>query len=127
MKEKLYYRKDIMKKYHISRSVIENYEHLGLVKATKKDKMGYLLYDEKAINQVGQIRFLQLLKIDLRQIKDILNDSKQEKAIINKQINILKLSSLKITVLPLLNSSSQPLMYPNKSLPLVKKLLVHPT
>jgi len=90
MKEKLYYRKDIMKKYHISRRVIENYEHLGLVKATKKDKMGYLLYDEKAINQVGQIRFLQLLKIDLRQIKDILNDSKQEKAIINKQINILK-------------------------------------
>lgn len=90
MKEKLYYRKDIMKKYHISRRVIENYEYLGLVKATKKDKMGYLLYDEKAINQIGQIRFLQLLKIDLRQIKDILNDSKQEKAIINKQINILK-------------------------------------
>lgn len=90
MKEKLYYRKDIMKKYHISRRVIENYEYLGLVKAAKKDKMGYLLYDEKAINQVGQIRFLQLLKIDLRQIKDILNDSKQEKAIINKQINILK-------------------------------------
>ena len=92
MEKELYHRKDIVKEFHISRRIIENYERLQLIKNSSKDKMGYYLYDKDTVKMIGQIRFLQLLGIRLEQIKEIIqkNNSNYEKQIINKRINCLK-------------------------------------
>lgn len=92
MKEKLYHRKDIIKEFNISRRIIENYEKLGLVKHSHKDKMSYYLYDSKAFMKIGQVRLLQLLGLSLEQIKEIFErkDKEYEKEIIIKHINYLK-------------------------------------
>lgn len=92
MKEKLYHRKDIIKEFNISRRIIENYEKLGLVKHSHKDKMGYYLYDSKTCIKIGQVRLLQLLGLNLKQIKEVFErkDKEYEKEVIIKHINYLK-------------------------------------
>lgn len=88
----LYHRKDIEKRFHITRRIIENYEKLGLIKHNNKDKMGYYLYDEETIKRIGQIRLLQLLGLSLVEVKEIVyrKDNKYEKEVIMERINYLK-------------------------------------
>ncbi|MBR2577616.1 MAG: MerR family transcriptional regulator [Erysipelotrichaceae bacterium] len=91
MNESLYHRKEIIKRFCISRRIIENYEKLGLVKHTGKDNMGYYLYDEKTVRAIGRIRFLQLLGLSLEEIRRIINGSRTyEKQIIIRQISYLQ-------------------------------------
>lgn len=101
MLNKMYHRKDIEKKFNISRRIIENYEYLQLIESSKKDKMGYKLYDQETVLKIGKIRFLQLLGVNLKEIKEIIerNNSEYEKEIILKQIKYLKKQTKRINEL----------------------------
>lgn len=101
MLNKMYHRKDIEKKFNISRRIIENYEYLQLIESSKKDKMGYKLYDQETVLKIGKIRFLQLLGVNLKEIKEIIerNNLEYEKEIILKQIKYLKKQTKRINEL----------------------------
>ena len=53
----------------VTRRTIQCYEGKGLLKAVSKNKMGHLLYDDSAIEQVNLIRFYQSIGFTLKDIK----------------------------------------------------------
>ena len=53
----------------VTRRAIQCYEGKGLVKAVGKNKMGHLLYEEDAIEQVNLIKFYQSIGFTLKDIK----------------------------------------------------------
>ncbi len=73
--------KEMCEMLHISRRKIQCYEKEGLMAATSKNKYGYLLYDEKAVERAKTIKFFQDLGFQLKEIKgiiDVPNDIKKE-------------------------------------------------
>ena len=60
----------------VSRRVIQCYEKVGLMKATDKNKYGYLLYDEEMLHRAELIKFLQELGFKLKEIKEIIDAPK---------------------------------------------------
>ncbi|MBQ9141766.1 MAG: MerR family transcriptional regulator [Lachnospiraceae bacterium] len=57
----------------LSRRVIQGYEQAGLLKPTGKNKYGHLLYDYEAFERVKEIRFLQQLGFQLKEIKGLID------------------------------------------------------
>jgi len=91
MKEVFYSRKDIMNEYLISRRVIEGYENIGLIKPSKNDERGGLLYDQKTLCRVGFIRVCQRIGFELKDIIKIIDLPEDELANeLNKQIKLAK-------------------------------------
>lgn len=41
--------KEVCKETGVTRKIVQTYENYGLVKATTKNKYGYLLYDDAAV------------------------------------------------------------------------------
>ncbi len=60
-------------KYEISRRAVQGYEKAGLVKATGKNKMGYLLYDAVAQERIGTIHMYQKMGFSIKEIKEIID------------------------------------------------------
>ena len=65
--------REIKEEYGISRRTIQGYEALGLVAPTGKTKMGYLLYDEKTVERIREIRFYQNAGFQVKQIKELID------------------------------------------------------
>lgn len=68
--------KEICESVGVSRRSIQCYEKAGLMKATDKNKYGYLLYDEEMLHRAELIKFLQELGFKLKEIKEIIEAPK---------------------------------------------------
>ena len=51
--------KEVCKETGVTRKIVQTYENYGLVKATTKNKYGYLLYDDAAVKKIKKIRLYQ--------------------------------------------------------------------
>lgn len=60
----------------VSRRAIQGYEKKNLVSASKRNKRGYLLYDEEALGKIRTIRLFQQLGFLLNEIYEMKKDSK---------------------------------------------------
>lgn len=65
---------DASKIVDLTRRMIQEYEKAGIaIKPTEKNKYGYLIYDDAAINRLWQIKFYKELGYEPKDIKEILN------------------------------------------------------
>ncbi len=65
--------REVCDKYEVSRRAVQGYEKAGMVKATGKNKMGYLLYDAAAQERIGTIRMYQKIGFSIKEIKEIID------------------------------------------------------
>ncbi len=86
-----YCRRDIMEKFCISRRVIEGYEEIGLVKPSKHDERGGLLYDRETVCRIGFIRICQKMGFELKDIVSLIDLPDDElKIALSNQADIIK-------------------------------------
>ena len=84
----------------ITRRAVQGYEKSGLVAATRKNKMGHLLYDKTAIDTIKEIKRYQDCGFSLAEIKNLKSMPQSEQ----RQILELKLKFLE-TELEKINKS----------------------
>lgn len=85
----------------ISRRALQGYEKAKLVAPTGKTNKGYFLYDEEAQKRIIEIKFYQDMKFQIREIKVLLDASKEERRmLLEKQLTVLKKEheQIKITI-----------------------------
>lgn len=56
----------------VSRRAVQGYEKAGLVKPSGKNKYGYLLYDEDAMDMIGKIKQLQTFGFQIKEIQELM-------------------------------------------------------
>lgn len=79
----------------VTRRTIQCYEGKGLLNAVGKNKMGHLLYDDSAIEQVNLIRFYQSIGFTLKDIKSFETMNSQEfKKLMSEKIITLQAESV---------------------------------
>ena len=76
--------KEVCKETGVTRKIVQTYENYGLVKATTKNKYGYLLYDDAAVKKIKKIRLYQRFGYRLSVI------AKLEYMTVDEQVMILK-------------------------------------
>lgn len=76
--------KEVCKETGVTRKIVQTYENYGLVKATTKNKYGYLLYDDAAVKKIKKIRLYQRFGYRLSEI------AKLEYMTVDEQVMILK-------------------------------------
>ena len=76
--------KEVCKETGVTRKIVQTYENYGLVKATTKNKYGYLLYDDAAVKKIKKIRLYQRCGYRLSEI------AKLEYMTVDEQVMILK-------------------------------------
>ena len=76
--------KEVCKETGVTRKIVQTYENYGLVKATTKNKYGYLLYDDAAVKKIKRIRLYQRFGYRLSEI------AKLEYMTVDEQVMILK-------------------------------------
>lgn len=76
--------KEVCKETGVTRKIVQTYENYGLVKATTKNKYGYLLYDDAAVKKIKKIRLYQSFGYRLSEI------AKLEYMTVDEQVMILK-------------------------------------
>lgn len=76
--------KEVCKETGVTRKIVQTYENYGLVKATTKNKYGYLLYDDDAVKKIKKIRLYQRFGYRLSEI------AKLEYMTVDEQVMILK-------------------------------------
>ena len=57
---------------NVSRRAVQGYEKAGLVKPSGKNKYGYLLYDESAMDMIGKIKQLQTFGFQIKEIQELM-------------------------------------------------------
>ena len=65
--------RELCEETNVSRRAIQGYEAANLVKATGKNKYGYLIYNEEAQARVKAIKTYQLLGFSLREICEMID------------------------------------------------------
>ncbi|MCF0128200.1 MAG: MerR family transcriptional regulator [Pseudobutyrivibrio sp.] len=88
--------RELCEKSKVSRRAIQGYEAAKLVKATGKNKYGYLVYDEAAQERVNLIKTYQRMGFSLKEICDIIDKD-----------DSFRLSALKVRLEKLLRESSE--------------------
>lgn len=76
--------KEVCKETGVTRKIVQTYENYGLVKATTKNKYGYLPYDDAAVKKIKKIRSYQRFGYRLLEI------AKLEYMTVDEQVMILK-------------------------------------
>lgn len=76
--------KEVCKETGVTRKIVQTYENYGLVRATTKNKQGYLLYDDAAEKKIKKIRLYQRFGYRLSEI------AKLEYMTVDEQVMILK-------------------------------------
>ena len=64
--------KEVCKKLGVTRRAVQGYEKAGLVSYSGKNKYGYLLYDDVAIEKIRIIKMYQDFGFTIRGIKELL-------------------------------------------------------
>lgn len=62
----------------VSRRAIQGYEKAGLVEASERNKYGYLLYDEKAVERIKQVKLFQDFEFQISEIAEFIDAPKDE-------------------------------------------------
>ena len=57
--------KEVCKETGVTRKIVQTYENYGLVKATTKNKYGYLLYDDAAVKKIKKIEIVSTVWIQI--------------------------------------------------------------
>ncbi|SCY60346.1 MerR family transcriptional regulator [Alkaliphilus peptidifermentans] len=65
----------VSKDYGISARMLRYYEQVGLIESLRKDDYAYRVYDESAVIRLRQIIILRKLRVPVKQIISILNNS----------------------------------------------------
>jgi DNA-binding transcriptional MerR regulator len=65
----------VSRNYGISTRMLRYYEQAGLIQSLRKDDYAYRVYDESAVNRLRQIIVLRKLRVPVKQIISILNNS----------------------------------------------------
>ena len=76
--------KQVCEKYGVTRRAVQGYEKQKLVRATGKTNRGYLLYDDRAQEQISMIKMLQNFGFSIKEI------SVYQTADLNGQIEMLE-------------------------------------
>ncbi|MDE5860030.1 MAG: effector binding domain-containing protein [Oscillospiraceae bacterium] len=66
----------VSKSFGVTPRMLRHYEKMGLITPTHKDDYAYRTYDENAVRRLQQIVILRKLRISLKDISVILDDSK---------------------------------------------------
>lgn len=91
---------EIHNMFGVTRRAIQGYEEIGLVKSVDKNKYGYLLYGEKEIKRIQQIKMFQDFGFKLREIKELIDaPSYIVKVAMEKRIIELKEEQKKLNAL----------------------------
>lgn len=72
---------EVSKIFHVSTRMLRYYERIGLLSSRHREDYAYRLYDEGAVKRLQQILLLRKLRIPLKQISVILDDSGQSEAL----------------------------------------------
>lgn len=67
--------KEVCKNLGVTRRAVQGYEKVGLVSFSGKNKYGYLLYDEIAIEKIRIIKMYQDFGFAIKEIKELLETS----------------------------------------------------
>ncbi|TLG75427.1 effector binding domain-containing protein [Culicoidibacter larvae] len=89
--------------YGISTRMIRYYEQAGLIQSLRKEDYAYRVYDEMAISRLRQIIILRKLRVPVKQIASILDNSDAAKTVEIFQQNINEIDS-EITALATVKS-----------------------
>lgn len=81
----------VSKQFDVTPRMLRHYEKLGLIETCHKEDYAYRMYDENAVRRLQQIIILRKLRIPLKQIAVILQDSEQLHALRIMQENIAAL------------------------------------
>ncbi len=65
----------VSKNYGISTRMLRYYEQVGLIESLRKDDYAYRVYDENTVIRLRQIMILRKLRVPVKQIISILNNS----------------------------------------------------
>lgn len=71
----------VSRNYGISTRMLRYYEQVGLIQSLRKDDYAYRVYDESAVNRLRQIIVLRKLRVPVKQIISILNNSDAAEAV----------------------------------------------
>ncbi len=89
--------KEVSKLTGISVRTLHYYDEIGLFKPTEVKETGYRLYDDKAIDKLGQILVFRELDLPLADIKLIMdNPDLDRNTVLAKQREMLCLKSQRI-------------------------------
>ena len=61
----------------VTRRAVQGYEKMGSVASSGKNKYGYLLYDEDAIEQINAIKMHQDFGFSVKEIKELFEASEE--------------------------------------------------
>lgn len=67
--------REVCQQVGVSRRVIQGYEKMNMVRATGKNKYGYLLYDQEAVNQIREIKMYRDMGFSMRETRELMNVS----------------------------------------------------
>lgn len=82
--------KEVCMELDVSRRAIQGYEKAGLVKATKKNKYGYLLYNQEAQERIKKIKLFQDIGFSIKEICILIDAPKEVlKPRLEKQVQII--------------------------------------
>ena len=62
---------------HVTRRAVQGYEAIGLVHSSSTNKYGHLLYDDKALEIIKEIKQYQQFGFQLKEIKELQEASNQ--------------------------------------------------
>lgn len=72
---------EVTKAFNVSTRMLRYYDTIGLLPSIRKDDYAYRVYDEPAVRRLQQIITLRKLRIPLKKIAQIYQDSEQMKAV----------------------------------------------
>ncbi|MCL2719380.1 MAG: MerR family transcriptional regulator [Lachnospiraceae bacterium] len=93
----------VSKDYGISARMLRYYEQIGLIKSQRKEDYAYRVYDESAVNRLKQIIILRKLRVPVKQIINILNNTDAAETVEIFRQNIIQLDE-EITALSTIKS-----------------------
>lgn len=99
----------VSRNLNISTRTLRYYEQIELIQSQKKENYAYRTYDEVALRRLQQIIVLRKLRIPLKQIKSIFQNTKQSLIVEIFQENIAELD-IEITALTTIKAILQSLV-----------------
>lgn len=84
---------EVTKTFNVSTRMLRYYDEIGLLPSIRKKDYAYRVYDESAVRRLQQIITLRKLRIPLKKIALILNDTEQIKIVEVFQENMNKLDN----------------------------------
>ncbi|MDD4493429.1 MAG: effector binding domain-containing protein [Eubacteriales bacterium] len=100
---------EMSKNFNISTRTLRYYEQIELMQSKKKEDYAYRTYDEVAIRRLQQIIVLRKLRIPLKQIKSIFQNTEQSRIVEIFQENLAELD-IEITALTTIKAILQSLV-----------------